>query len=141
MTQPVRDRKTQPTQGDVDAHLASITHEARRADAQAAVELFREVTGAEPQMWGTSMIGFGRMIYTGSDHKMRETMAVGLAARAAALTRYGLTFYGSNEALLARLGPHTTGKGCLYLKRLSDVDVDVLRELIARGWTENHQPY
>jgi hypothetical protein len=52
MTQPVRDRKTQPTQGDVDAHLASITHEARRADAQAAVELFREVTGAEPQMWG-----------------------------------------------------------------------------------------
>ncbi len=140
MTEPVRDRKTQPTDAAVAEHLASIADPARRADVEAAVAVFREVTGAVPQMWGPSMIGFGRMTYVGSDRKPRETMAVGLAARAAALTLYGLTFYGSNEDLLARLGSHRVGKGCLYVKRLSDVDLAVLRELVARGWATNHQP-
>ena len=61
-------------------------------------------------------------------------MDIGLAARKAALTLYGLTYYGSEAELLAQLGPHTTGKGCLYLKRLADIDEAVLRELVVRGW-------
>ena len=77
---------------------------------------------------------FGRLRYTCSDRKVRETMAIGLAARKAALTLYGLTYYGSEAELLAQLGPHTTGKGCLYLKRLADIDEAVLRELVVRGW-------
>ncbi|HRC13634.1 MAG: DUF1801 domain-containing protein [Actinomycetales bacterium] len=138
MSEPVRDRKTQPTDADVEAYLAAIPDEARRADAREAVALFREVTGMPPRMWGTSMVGFGTQRYAAADGKIREALAVGLAARSSALTLYGLTFYGSNDDLLERLGKHTTGKGCLYVKRLADLDRATLREIIARGWATNH---
>lgn len=133
------DRTTRPLTDDVDAHLAEVEPARRRADAQAVVALMREVTGAEPVLWGSSMVGFGRQPYTTADGKQREWFAVGLAARKAALTLYGLTYYGSHADLLDRLGPHTTGKGCLYLKRLDEVDQDVLRELVALSWSENHE--
>ncbi len=133
------DRTTRPTDADVEAYLASVTDERRRADAEEALALMREVTGAEPRMWGTSLIGFGRQPYRTADGKEREWFAVGLAPRKAALTLYGLTYYGSNDDLLARLGPHTTGKGCLYVKRLDAVDRDVLTELVARAWRTNHR--
>ncbi|MFW5474500.1 DUF1801 domain-containing protein [Knoellia sp. CPCC 206450] len=132
------DRLTFPVAGDVEEHLRSVEPAARRHDALAVVDLMREVTGAEPVLWGTSIVGFGRQPYTTADGKEREWFAVGLAARKAALTLYGLTFYGSHADVLGRLGPHTTGKGCLYLKRLADVDETVLRELIALSWSENH---
>ena len=76
--------------------------------------------------------GGGR--YRTADGKEHETFALGLAPRQQALTFYGLTYDGSNADLLERLGPHTTGKGCLYLKRLDGVDLGVLRELVARAW-------
>jgi len=133
------DRTTRPTDADVEAYLASVSDERRRADAAEALALMREVTGAEPRMWGTSLIGFGRQPYRTADGKEREWFAVGLAPRKAALTLYGLTYYGSNDDLLARLGPHTTGKGCLYVKRLDAVDRDVLTELVARTWRTNHR--
>jgi len=98
------------------------------------------VTGVEPVVWGSSMIGFGRQPYTTADGKEREWFAVGLAPRKAALTLYGLTFYGSNEDLLERLGPHTTGKGCVYVKRVADLDRAVLTEMVDRAWQENHHP-
>ena len=132
------DRLTKPGAGDVRAFLDSVPDERRRSDAQAATELVREVTGAEPVMWGTSMVGFGTQRYTTADGKEREWFAVGLAPRKAALTLYGLTYYDSNQDLLERLGPHTTGKGCLYVKRLDDVDRDVLMELVERAWEANN---
>ena len=89
-------------------------------------------------MWGSSMVGFGTQRYTTADGKQREWFAVGLAPRKASLTLYGLTYYDSNQDLLDRLGPHTTGKGCLYVKRLDDLDRDVLVELVERGWAANH---
>ncbi len=98
----------------------------------------RQVTGAEPVLWGTSVVGFGKQPYTTADGKEHEWFAVGLSPRKASLTLYGLTYYGSNQDLLERLGPHTTGKGCLYLKRLEDVDRDVLVELVQRAWETNH---
>ena len=91
-------------------------------------------------MWGNSMIGFGRQPYTTADGKEHEWFAVGLAPRKAALTLYGLTVYGSNDDLLERLGTHTTGKGCVYIKRLEDVDPNVLKELVVRAWQTNHHP-
>jgi hypothetical protein len=100
----------------------------------------REVTGADPVVWGSSMIGFGRQPYTTADGKEREWFAVGLAPRKAALTLYGLTYYGTNEDLLERLGPHTTGKGCVYVKRVADLDRAVLTEMVERAWRENHHP-
>jgi hypothetical protein len=132
------DRLTQPGAGDVRAYLDSVPDEHRRADAVAALDLMRDATGAEPVMWGSSMVGFGTQRYTTADGKQREWFAVGLAPRKGSLTLYGLTYYDSNQDLLDRLGPHTTGKGCLYLKRLDDVDRDVLVELVERGWAANH---
>ena len=134
------DRKTVPTQASVDEVIESTADERRRADAREALDLMREITGVEPVVWGPSMIGFGRQPYTTADGKEREWFAVGLAPRKAALTFYGLTFYGSNDDLLERLGPHTTGKGCVYVKKLDALDRDVLTEMVERAWQTNHQP-
>ncbi len=133
------DRTTTPNDADVEAYLASVTDDRRRGDAREALALMQEVTGAEPQMWGSSIIGFGRQPYRTADGKEREWFAVGLAPRKAALTLYGLTFYGTNEDLLEQLGPHTTGKGCVYVKRLDAVDRDVLARLVATAWEANHR--
>lgn len=134
------DRKTQPDAADVDEYLATVEPAARREDAQAVLAMMREATGAEPVMWGESMVGFGRHPYSTADGKQREWFAVGLAPRKAALTLYGLTYHGSNDDLLGRLGKHSTGKGCLYIKGLTDVDAGVLRELIEKAWADNHTP-
>lgn len=130
--------KTQPTPESPDAFLAAVADERRRTEAQDVCALMREVTGAEPVMWGSAIIGFGRQRYTTADDTEHEWFAIGLSPRKAALTLYGLTYDGSNTDLLDRLGPHTTGKGCLYLKLLDAVDDDVLRELITRAWTAGH---
>ncbi|WP_440712633.1 DUF1801 domain-containing protein [Gordonia sp. FQ] len=132
--------QTRPTAEPVGDFLASIDGDRRRADAQAVCALMREVSGVEPAMWGPSIVGFGRQPYRTADGREHEWFAIGLAPRKQALTLYGLTYDGSHADLLGRLGPHTTGKGCLYLKRISDVDDDALRELIERAWTANHHP-
>jgi hypothetical protein len=131
------DRRTAPGAEDVRSYLDTVPDARRRADAVAALELMREVTGTDPVLWGSSIVGFGTQRYTTADGKEREWFAVGLAPRKAALTLYGLTYYGSHQGLLDRLGPHTTGKGCLYVKRLDDLDRDVLTELVALSWAEN----
>ncbi|HET6967219.1 MAG TPA: DUF1801 domain-containing protein [Ornithinibacter sp.] len=133
------DRKTHPTDADVAAFLDAVPDDRRRDDARSVLDLMRTVSGAEPRMWGPSTVGFGRQPYRTADGKEREWFAVGLAPRKAALTLYGLTYYGSNTDLLERLGPHTTGKGCLYVKRLEDLDREVLTELVRRAWETNHE--
>jgi hypothetical protein len=132
------DRLTRPTDGDVAAFLDGVADERRRADAWVVFDMMRRLTGAEPRMWGASMVGFGRQPYTTADGKQRDWFAVGLSPRKAALTLYGLTYYGTNADLLDRLGRHSTGKGCLYIKQLDEVDRDVLGELITHAWRTNH---
>jgi hypothetical protein len=134
------DRKTHPTDADVTAFLDAVPDSRRRADALDALDLIREVTGAEPRMWGPTMVGFGRQPYRTADGKEHEWFAVGLSPRKAALTLYGLTFYDSNTDLLDRLGPHTTGKGCVYVKKFEALDREVLTDLVRRAWETNHQP-
>ncbi len=131
-------RKTQPNEGDVEAFLDSVENERRQRDAREVMALMRDVTGAEPVLWGSSIIGFGRQPYTTADGKGHEWFAVGLSPRKASLTLYGLTYYDSNQDLLDKLGTHTTGKGCLYVKRLEDVDRDVLVAMIERAWETNN---
>lgn len=138
-TKKVNDRKTQPTAVDVDSFLDAVEDERRREDAKAVTKIMREITKVEPIMWGPAMVGFGDMPYTAADGKERDYFAIGLSPRKTALTLYGLTFYGSNQELLDRLGKITLGKGCVYIKRLSDVDLDVLRELVAHAWSTNHK--
>src|SRR6478736_10015747 len=133
------DRRTTPNDTSVEEVIDRADSERRRDDARAVLDLMQEVTGAEPVAWGPSMIGFGRQPYTTADGTEHEWFAVGLAPRKAALTLYGLTSYGSNEDLLERLGPHTTGKGCLYVKRLDALDREVLTDLVRRAWETNHE--
>lgn len=133
------DRKTRPTDADVAAFLDGVDDERRRADAWAVLDMMRRLSGVEPRLWGASIVGFGRQPYTTADGKQRDWFAVGLAPRKAALTLYGLTYDGTNTDLLERLGKHSTGKGCLYIKRLDDVDRDVLEELITQSWRTNHE--
>lgn len=139
MLASMSDRKTTATAADPEGVLSAVADPRRRADAQDALALIRAATGAEPVVWGSSIVGFGRQPYTTADGRTREWFAVGLAPRKAALTLYGLTYDAGNQDLLDRLGPHTTGKGCLYLKRLADVDQDVLVELVQRAWEANHE--
>ena len=129
--------KTQPTDGDVEAFLAAIPDERRRADARAVCTLMSELSGEPPVIWGTTMVGFGSYAYTYASGHSGESFAVGFAPRKQALTLYLMDGFAETGAggLLARLGPHKTGKTCLYLKRLDDVDKDVLRELISRSLT------
>ena len=133
------DRKTAPTATSVDDVIEATVDVRRREDARDATDLIRGVTGAEPVVWGPSMIGFGRSPYTTADGKQHETFAVGLAPRKAALVIYGLRSDGSDD-LLERLGPHTVGKGCVNVKRFDALDRAVLTEMVERAWEDNHRP-
>ncbi|QKT09115.1 DUF1801 domain-containing protein [Gordonia sp. X0973] len=128
--------KTRPTGESVTDFIASIANARRRADTSTAVEMFRSVTGARPEMWGPSIIGFGRNPYTTADGAEHDWFTVGLSPRRQALTLYGIS-EAAHADLLDRLGPHTTGKGCLYVKNLADVDEEVLRRLVEISWREN----
>src|SRR6476660_4148601 len=112
------DRKTHPHDGDVEAFIGQVADPKRRADAEEVLDLMRSISGDEPRMWGPTMVGFGTQPYTTADGKDRESFAIGLAPRKAALVLDGLTLYGTHADLRARLGPHTTGKSCVYVKRL-----------------------
>lgn len=122
---------TAPTDVDVTAFLDAVPDERRRAEGHRVRELMQRVTGEKPVMWGPTMVGFGSTQYenktTGG-----EMFVVGFSPRKGALTLYGVS--DDSDALLAQLGPHTTGVSCLYLKRLDAVDPAILEELVRQGW-------
>jgi hypothetical protein len=125
---------TREHDGDVVAFLDSVADDRRRADAHAALALFERVTGTPAKMWGASMVGFGSMPYTNTTGT-NDWPVVAFSPRKAALTIYGIhDGYGPEDPLLGALGPHTTGKGCVYIKRLDDVDASVLEQLVAGAW-------
>ena len=124
--------KTKQTDESVDKFLQSVTDEQQREDAYKVMQMMQRITGDEPKMWGASIIGFGNRVYT-SPATGREVdwMKIGFSPRKSALTLYVLNGGEAQATLLGKLGKHKTGKGCLYIKRLSDVDVDVLEDLVA----------
>ena len=126
--------KTVRTTADVGEYLAAVPDERRRADAQALCTLIAETTGAAPAMWGTAIVGFGTYHYRYASGREGDWPPVGLSPRRQSLTLYIAEGFDRHADLLARLGPVTTGKGCLYLKRLADVDADALRELVAAAF-------
>jgi hypothetical protein len=126
--------KTTRNDGDVATFLAAVADPKRRADAEAACALMAEATGAPPVMWGSAIIGFGVYHYRYASGRSGDWPAVGMSPRKQALTLYVSSGFDGYRDLLDRLGPHTTGKSCLYLKRLADVDHDVLKTLVAEGF-------
>lgn len=110
--------------------VGSVADPRRRADTESAVAAITAATGVEPAMWGSSIIGFGAYRYEYASGRTGETMVVGLSPRKAALTFYLAGGRDGSADLLARLGPHTTGKGCVYVKSFADLDQAVLSELV-----------
>lgn len=125
--------KTRPTGGSVDEFLAGVADERRRQDCRALVELMRRVTGAEPAMWGPSIVGFGNYHYRYASGREGDWFVAGFSPRKSDLTLYIMSGFAGHEGLMARLGRHRTGKSCLYVKRLADLDPAVLEELVRRS--------
>lgn len=124
--------KTRPTDADVTAFLDAVPDARRRAEGHAVRELMERVTGEAGVMWGPTMVGFGS---ARSGKAGTEWFVVGFSPRATSLTIYGVyNDYGPPDPLLEKLGAHTTGKGCLYLKRLDAVDPGVLEALVRQAW-------
>ncbi|MBI4941520.1 MAG: DUF1801 domain-containing protein [Actinobacteria bacterium] len=126
--------KTKPTDASVEAFLAAVPDDTRRADAHAVCALIGEVTGTAPVMWGDAIVGFGLTRYANAQGKAVEWFPVGFSPRKQQTVVYLLEGFEQHTDLLARLGKHSTGRACLYVKRLSDVDTDVLAELVRRAW-------
>lgn len=126
--------KTTRTDASVAEFLGMVPDPKRRADAEEVCDLMREITGLEPAMWGPSIVGFGQYHYRYASGREGDWPAVSFSPRKQNLTLYISDGYDQYAELLARLGPHSTGRSCLYIKRLSDVDTDVLRALIKDGF-------
>ena len=134
--------KTMPTDASVDDFLDAATPARRREDGVRLAEIFRDVTGTEPVLWGPSIVGYGSYRYVSpSNPRTRgDWMKTGFSPRKAQLSLYGLKDLPEGAALLPSLGKYTEGAGCVYVKTLDDVDLDVLRRLIAIAWTREDDP-
>lgn len=126
--------KTVETGGDVDAFLAAVRPEARRRDALALRALMERATGQPARLWGPSIVGFGRYHYRYPSGREGEMAAAGFAPRKAATSVYFVDGFEDYAEDLERLGPHSTGASCLYLKRLDDVDLPVLEGMVRRSY-------
>jgi len=122
--------KTRPTAASVKEFLDGIADERRRRECRAVAKLMREVTGEKPRMWGPSIVGYGSYTYRYESGRSGEWFLTGFSPRKTSLTLYIMAGFARHAALMKRLGRHTTGKSCLYLRRLEDVDLEVLRELV-----------
>jgi len=122
--------KTKKNDQSVEAFLNRVEDEQKRNDSFTIMNLMKEVTGAEPTMWGTSIIGFGSYHYKYASGQEGDWMVTGFSPRKQNLTLYIMSGFGQYDELLSKLGKHSTGKSCLYIKKLENVNLDVLRELV-----------
>lgn len=125
--------KTKKTEASAAAFLDAITDDSRRADCKAVAKLMQKVTGEKPKMWGTSMVGFGTYHYVYASGREGDWPLTGFSPRKEALTLYIMSGFEGEPALMKKLGKFKTGKSCLYVKRLADLDTKVLEELVARS--------
>jgi hypothetical protein len=125
--------KTKETTESVSAFIDKIADQTRREDCLAVIDIMRAVTKEEPRMWGSSIVGFGRYHYKYESGREGDWMITGFSPRKGDLTLYLMGGFDKVPDLMQRLGKYKTGKGCLYIKKLADVDVDVLRKLVTKS--------
>ena len=128
------ENKTKPTSASVDDFIDGIENMRRRDDAKVALKLYKEVTGLPAVMWGPSIIGFGSHDYVTSAGHKGTVPAAGFSPRKSNMTFYVSSEFSGATSLYARLGKHKKSVACLYINKLTDVDVDVLREIVARDF-------
>ena len=133
--------KTKKTNASVATFIAALPDEHTRADCTALVRLMKKVTKAPPRMWGSSIVGFGTYSYTYASGRTGDWPVCGFSPRKAALTLYVMAGFDRYDDLMARLGKFKTGKSCLYLRRLADVDTQVLEALVSESVAYMKQRY
>lgn len=124
------ENKTKPNDQSVEAFLNGIQEPGRRADCIAVASLMEEITGSKPIMWGSSIVGFGNYRYKYASGREGDWFLAGFSPRKQNLTLYIMGYLEYYKDILENLGKHKHGKGCLYIKSLEDIDVEVLRSLI-----------
>jgi hypothetical protein len=127
------DNKTKPTKLSVAAFIDALTDPVRRADAKELTKLMQNAFGERPRMWGPSIIGFGSCHYKYESGREGDMPVIAFSPRKAATVLYGVIGFAKAPVLLAKLGKHSTGKGCLYIKALADVDRHTLKALIVKS--------
>jgi hypothetical protein len=125
--------KTKQTDLSVQAYLEAIDDEQRRHDCMAIIEIMRRVTKEEPKMWGAGIVGFGSYHYKYESGHEGDACLVGFASRKGDISLYIMSGFEGRERLLTELGKHKTGKACLYIKRLSDIQIPVLEKLVSES--------
>jgi hypothetical protein len=125
--------KTKKNKGSVEGFLNSVESERKREDSFAILNLMKEITGEEPAMWGPSIVGFGSYHYKYASGREGDWFKTGFSPRKQSLTLYIMDGFSQYDELLGRLGKYTTGKSCLYIKKLEDVDLPILRELVEKS--------
>ena len=133
--------KTRPTDASVSAHLEGVADPARRADCRKLVAMMTRVTGQRPRMWGPSIIGFGAYHYRYDSGREGDAPLAGFAVRKTDFSIYIVAGFESSPELLAQLGKHKAAKACLYIKRLADIDLAILEDLVARSVAEMKRRY
>jgi len=122
--------KTKATTASVSDFIAAVEDEERRKDCREVVKIMKKATGDAPKMWGTSIVGFGNHRYKYATGRELDWFLAGFSPRKRDLTLYIMPGFARHKELMASLGKHKTGQSCLYIKRLADIDVDVLRTLV-----------
>ena len=125
--------KTKPNDGDVELFLNSVDNERKRQDSFKILELMKEVTGEEPKMWGASIVGFGSYHYKYDSGREGDWFVTGFSPRKQSLTLYIMSGFTEYDSLLGDLGKHKTGKSCLYINKLDDVNLEILCELVQKS--------
>ena len=125
--------QTRPNDDGIEVFLASVKPANRAGDARIVMSMMADATGAPARMWGASIIGFGSYRYSYSNGSEKEWMLIGLSPRKTALTLYIMPGFSEFDTLMSRLGKFKTGKSCLYINRLKDIDQAVLRDLIGKS--------
>ena len=133
--------KTKPTKVSAESHIAALANEEQRSDARRLVVLMRKVTKQEPRMWGPSIVGFGSYHYKYASGHEGDSALTGFAARGRELVVYIAPGFDGRDDLLAKLGEHRTGKVCVYIRRLANVDLKILEKLVARSVADTKSRY
>ena len=133
--------KTKPTDASVTDILDAVEDEQRREDCYTVLEIMRDVTGEEPKMWGQGIVGFGTYHYVYASGRKGDWPLAGFSPRKQNLTLYIMAGFKRYDKLMSKLGKHKTGKSCLYINKIEDIDLDVLRELVHHSIEYMKQKY
>ena len=137
----MKENKTKVTDASVDSYLAAIVDEARRKDCEALAKLMTRATKQPPKMWGASIVGFGSYHYKYESGREGDSCLTGFSSRKSDITLYLVASFPEREELLAKLGKYKVGGGCLYVRKLSDVNPKVLEQLIVGSVAERKRHY